>query len=172
MREIIVLSIVQGICEWFPISSSGHLFIFHKILGTKPDITLDIFLHFSSLLTIFIFLRKEIFKIIKVFFKFDTKDENFKIFLYIFSASIVTGIIGFLIKDKKFLENKNVVSFGFLVTTILLFLSDREGEKIIDFKTALIIGFSQGIALLPGISRSGATIATAKILGINNETAF
>lgn len=172
MKDIIVLSIVQGICEWFPISSSGHLFIFHKILGIKPDINLDIFLHFSSLLVIFIFFRKEILNVIKGFFTFDIKDENFKTFIYIISASVITGIIGFLIKDSEFLENKNIVSAGFLITTILLFLSSKNGEKKINFKNSFIIGFSQGISLIPGISRSGATISTAKILGIDNKLAF
>mgnify|MGYP001145156957 CR=1 FL=1 len=172
MKEIIILSVVQGICEWFPISSSGHLFLFHKILGIKPDISLDIFLHFPSILAILIFFRRRILNVLKGFFSFKPKDENFKIGIYIISASIITGIIGFLIKDKEVLENKIVVSTGFLITTILLFLSGKNGEKKIDFKSSLLIGFFQGIALFPGISRSGATISIAKIYGINNEDAF
>jgi undecaprenyl-diphosphatase len=172
LKNIIVLSIVQGICEWFPISSSGHLFLFHKILGMKPDVNLDIFLHFPSLLAILIFFRIRILNVLKGFFSFNPEDENFKIGIYIISASIITGIIGFLIHDKEFLENRIVVSTGFLITTILLFLSSKNGAKKIDFKSSIIIGFFQGLALLPGISRSGATISIAKIYGINNEDAF
>jgi len=172
LRDIIILSIVQGICEWFPISSSGHLFLFHKILGMKPDISLDIFLHFPSLLAILIFFRIKILNVLKGLFSFNPNNENFKLGIYIIFASIITGIIGFLIKDKGFLENKIVVSLGFLITTILLFLSDKTGMKKIDFKGSLLIGFFQGLALFPGISRSGATISIAKIYGINNEDAF
>ena len=172
MKNIIILSIVQGIFEWFPVSSSGHLFLFHKILGMKPDINLDVFLHFPSLFAILIFFRRRILNILKGFFSFNPCDENFKIGIYIISASIITGIIGFLIKDKDFLENKITVSTGFLITTILLFLSGKNGVKKIDFKSSIIIGFFQGLALLPGISRSGATMSIAKIYGINNEEAF
>ncbi|MCM8785935.1 MAG: undecaprenyl-diphosphate phosphatase [Candidatus Omnitrophica bacterium] len=173
MRDIVILSIIQGICEWFPISSSGHLYIFHKLLGLKPDINLDIFLHSSSILAILIFFRKEIWEIIKVFFSFDTGNENFKTILYIICATFITGIIGFLLKDyEEILENKKVVSLGFLITSIFLFLSKKNGNKRIDFETSLIIGLSQGLALLPGISRSGTTISTAKILGVNDNDSF
>lgn len=172
MKEILILSIVQGICEWFPVSSSGHLFLFHKILGLKPDISLDIFLHFSSLLAIIVFFRKEILKVIKGFFTFDRKNEDFRLSIYLIFASFITGIIGFLIKNRKFLENERVVSFGFLFTTILLFFSDRKGTKKFDFKSSLLIGFFQSISLIPGVSRSGTTISVSKIYGINNEEAF
>ncbi len=172
MKNILILSIVQGICEWFPVSSSGHLFLFHKILGVKQDINLDIFLHFSSLFVIFVFFRKEILKILKGFFSLKKENEDFKMAIYILSGTIITCLIGFLLKDKDFLENKNIVSLGFLITTILLFFSDKKGERKVDLKSSLIIGFSQGIALIPGVSRSGATISTAKILGINNQDSF
>lgn len=172
MREIIILSIVQGICEWFPISSSGHLFLIRKILGFNLNINFDIFLHFSSLFVIVIFFRKDIINVIKGFFTFDKNNENFKLTLHIISASFLTGVIGFFLKDKNFLENKYAVSFGFLFTTILLFLSGKKGEKKIDFKSSLLIGFFQGIALIPGISRSGATISISKIYGIESKEAF
>jgi len=172
LKDIFILSVVQGICEWFPVSSSGHLFLLHRILGIGQDINLDIFLHFSSLLALIIFFKKEILNVLKGFLSFDVKNENFKMSWYIISASIITGIIGFLIKDKEFLENKNVVSAGFLITTILIFLSGKKGEKKVSFTSSLIIGFLQGIALIPGISRSGTTISVAKILGIKNEDAF
>ncbi|MCM8819080.1 MAG: undecaprenyl-diphosphate phosphatase [Candidatus Omnitrophica bacterium] len=173
MREIVILSIVQGICEWFPVSSSGHLFLFHKILGIKSDITLDIFLHFSSLFVIFIFFKREILKLVKSFFLFKNEDENFKIVVYIIAASLVTFFIGLLLKDRKFLENKNFVSSGFFITTLFLFFSDKSKKtQKINFKISLLIGFSQGIALIPGISRSGATISSAKICGLNDEDAF
>ncbi|MGB9678275.1 MAG: undecaprenyl-diphosphate phosphatase [Candidatus Ratteibacteria bacterium] len=172
MKEIIILSIVQGICEWFPVSSSGHLFLFQKILGLQPDISFDIFLHFSSLLVIIIFFRKEILNLISGFLTFDRSNENFKLFIYIIFASLITGLVGFFLKDKSFLENKNVVSFGFFITTILVFLSDKKGEKKINLKSSLIIGFAQGIALIPGISRSGATISTGKIIGLESKETF
>ncbi|MCM8804378.1 MAG: undecaprenyl-diphosphate phosphatase, partial [Candidatus Omnitrophica bacterium] len=172
LTEIIILSIVQGICEWFPISSSGHLFLIRKILGLKVDINFDIFLHLSSLFVIIIFFRKEIVNVIKGFFTFDKENENFKLSFYIISASFITGLIGFFLKDKNFLENKNVVSFGFFTTTILLFLSGRNGEKKINFKSSLLTGFFQGIALIPGISRSGTTISIGKICGVESKEAF
>jgi undecaprenyl-diphosphatase len=173
LKNIIILSIIQGICEWFPISSSGHLFIVRKLIGLKPNISFDIFLHLSSLSVILIFFRKEIFKVIKGFFSFDKDNYFFKKSIYIISATFITGLIGLFLKDKEeILENKFIVSFGLFFTTILLFLCDKEGEREINFKDSFLIGLFQGISLIPGISRSGSTISIAKIIGIKDEEAF
>ena len=173
MKDIVILAVVQGICEWFPISSSGHLFIIRKLIGLKPNISFDIFLHFSSLLTIIIFFRKEILKLINVFYSFDKNNPYFKRLIYIISATFITGLLGLFLKNKEeLLENKIFVSSGLLFTTILLFLSDRKNGREINLRDAFLIGFFQGISLIPGISRSGSTISISKIIGIKNEDAF
>lgn len=172
MREIFILALIQGISEWFPISSSGHLFLFHKFLGINPDITLDVFLHVSSLIVILFFFRTEILKILKGLLTFEKNNEDFKMFFYIISTTLITGMIGLFLKDLPILEDERFVSFGFLITSILLFFSNRKGERKINLKTSLIVGFVQGFALIPGISRSGSTISICKIFKIKDEDAF
>lgn len=172
MKNIVILSIVQGICEWFPVSSSGHLFLLQKILGLNPDINLEIFLHFSSLFVMVIFFRTRLKELIKGFFSFQKDRYEFKFSIYVICATLITAIIGFFMKDASFLNNKWVISSGFLFTTIFLFLSDRKGERKITIKDSFIIGFFQGISLIPGISRSGSTISISKICKINDRDAF
>jgi undecaprenyl-diphosphatase len=199
MREII-LGFIQGITEFLPISSSGHLVIGqHLISGNQQineDILLDILLHFATLWVVFIYYRREIVKIIRILFvslfrgasqssptSHTITDDHEKLFqkmpLLILVGSIPTGILGVLIKFSAHVEilfsTLPLVGISLLATGVLLYLSDIRKEadtkKDITILDALIIGTFQGIAVLPGVSRSGATISAGILRGIDRKTA-
>ena len=173
MKDAILLGIIQGICEWLPVSSSGHLVLFQNIFNLKGAIEFDIFLHFSSLLIILVFLRRDVLKVCRALMKFEKNSYWFRMGIYTIFASLITGIVGFFLKEyQNLFSNLKVVSFSFLITSLLLFLSKRDGKESMTLTKALFVGFMQSIALFPGISRSGATISTAKICNIKSEEAF
>lgn len=173
LRDAFFLGVVQGIAEWLPISSSGHLVLLQKLFNLKGGITFDVFLHLSSLLVICIFFRKDLGRLAKSVFFFRRASDEFYLGVNILLATLVTAAIGLGLKTgESLLDNLAVVAGGFLFTSLLLFFSVRTGNRTIDWKKALVIGLFQGAALLPGVSRAGSTIAGARILGVPNEEAF
>ncbi|HIE43355.1 MAG TPA: undecaprenyl-diphosphate phosphatase [Candidatus Omnitrophica bacterium] len=173
LTDAFILGIVQGIAEWLPISSSGHLVLAQHFFNLEGGISFDVFLHLSSLTVIVIFFRNDILHVAKALITSDTKSYEFKFAIYVVSASVVTVIVGLILKNwESLLTNLNVVGLSFLFTTVLLFLSRRETYEKLDLKKAIFVGFMQGVALLPGVSRSGSTIAGAKIVGVNDKDAF
>ena len=174
LLEIVILSLIQGITEWLPISSSGHLVIAEQLLNIEVPFYYNILLHFATLLVIFLVFHKEILKIIKAFIKKDFKSPDGKLGIYIILGSIPTAIIGFTFHDlfKSFFSNLTVVAFGLLATGILLlstkFVSSKRKMKWYD---SILIGFAQGLAIIPGVSRSGSTISISLLFGINKEQA-
>lgn len=171
--QSIILGIIQGITEWLPVSSSGHLVIAQEFFGLQNALLFDILLHIATLSVIFIILRKEIFNIAKACFKLDFKSENGKLALFIVVASVPTGIIGILFKDlfEKVFSNLFGVAIGLMITGIVLLLTKKIRNKFqnLNFKNSIMIGIAQGIAITPGISRSGSTIATGIMLGIDKD---
>ena len=169
--QAIISGIVQGTAEFLPISSSGHLIILHHLFKIKQDFLFDIFVHLGTLLALLVFFHKEI---IALFSR-----EKRLVFLLIL-ASIPTAIIGFCcggIFEQLFANVKSVG--GMLLITGLWLLGgdaasrhNKRLKKTPGFFSALLIGFAQGISLIPGISRSGATISTGLISGLNRESAF
>ena len=188
MKEIIqyiILGIIQGFTEPLPISSSGHLVIFKHLFNMSAlnDLNLEIVANFGSFIAIFFIYRKKIIEIIKDFFLYlKTKEvkyyKNFKYALLIVVGTIPAGILGFVFKDKIELISENVkyVGIALLVTAFALFLvkniDGKKEESKITYKDALLIGLFQAIALLPGISRSGATLTGALLVGIKKDDAF
>lgn len=168
--KYIVIAIVQGIAEILPISSSGHMIIAQDLLGIETnDLSLEIFLHFASLIALIFFFRKKLWAIIRDFFiylfkKEENAKENYKLAWYIVLATIPAGIAGIFVKDiiESYLKDLWVVGCFLLVTSILLYLSTkakREKElKDMNWKNALGIGLFQCLGLFPGISRSGSTL--------------
>tara|TARA_B100000965_G_scaffold405301_1_gene438767 strand:- start:4980 stop:5804 length:825 start_codon:yes stop_codon:yes gene_type:complete len=186
----VVLGILQGITEWLPISSSGHLAIFQFYFEEEPPILFDIILHLGSLSVIFYVLRKELFDLSRFIFKFRTYTffsnyRNYanlkgdeKLIGMVIVASIPTAIIGFTFDSTvigDFYNEMHLVGFCLIFTGMLVWFSkDYSGDKQYDdfpISNVFIIGFFQGLAILPGISRSGTTIAISKILGMNPEKA-
>ena len=173
--QALVLGLIQGLTEFLPVSSSGHLEIAKSILGVDPESSFyfTVAVHGATVLsTIFVFW-KEILNLIKGFLKFKMNEET-SYSLKILLSMIPVGIAGVLLKDPiEKLFNGNLVFIGLmlLVTSIILALAHfiRKGERSIGYKDSLIIGIAQAIAVIPGISRSGSTIATGLIIGNKKE---
>lgn len=175
LYEIIILSIVQGITEWLPISSSGHLVIFQEFFNMQVPIYFDILLHFATLIVIFLVFYKEIIKMLKAVINLDFKSEYGKLFLLLIIGSIPIAIVGLVFKDflLSLFTNVKVIGVG-LLTTALLLISTKfvSGNKKLSTFPAIIIGIAQSLAIIPGISRSGSTISTSLLLGIRKELAI
>ena len=170
-----LLGAVQGVTEWLPVSSSGHLAIIENWFGLNPDISFNVFLHFATLLVIFIVFWKDIVKVIKAFVKFDFKSEYGRLSLFIIIGSVITAIIGFTFRDlfASFFSNLTAVGIALLVTGTLLFFSERrEGNKKLSYWDSIWIGLMQGLAIIPGISRSGATISMGLLRGVDKVKVF
>jgi undecaprenyl-diphosphatase len=176
LLEVIILAIVQGITEWLPISSSGHLVLMQQYLGITASVFFDVILHLGTLLAVLVSFRKDILEILKAVFQSGFRTEQGKLGLYIIVGSIPTAIIGFLFQAmfESFFSNLLVVGFAFLGTGVLLYLSklQKNRNSELNYAKALLIGTAQGVALIPGISRSGSTISTGLLLKMKKEKAF
>ena len=171
-----ILGIIQGLTEYLPVSSSGHLEIGNAILGVEleENLTFDVMLHVATVLSTLVILWSEIDWITRGLFKFQMNNET-KYFLNIVVSMIPVGIVGVLFKDQIeafFTGNLLLVGCCLMVTATLLiftyFAKPRQKENI-SWKDAFIIGIAQAIAVLPGVSRSGSTIATGRLLGSKKE---
>lgn len=177
--EAIILGIIQGLTEFLPVSSSGHLEIVKVIFGNDSvpaeSLTFTVILHFATALSTMVIFRKEVIEILKGLFQFQWNDES--IFsLKIIISMIPAAIIGLMFEEQLesfFNGNILVVGFMLLITGLLLFLADRakNTHQNVGYNSALLIGISQAIAMLPGISRSGATISTSVLLGVDRTKA-
>ncbi len=177
LLEALILGIIQGLTEFLPVSSSGHIELGKEILNVhvKDPLLFSIVVHGATALSTLVVFRKDIFSIIKELFAFKWNEGtsySFKIIL----SMIPVGIVGVFLEDKieSFFEGQILlVGCMLLITGVLLYLTTRAKEKTgeVTFKNAGIVGLAQAIAILPGISRSGTTIAIALLLGINREKA-
>ena len=173
--QSVILGILQGLTEWLPVSSSGHLVLAQRILGVNVPVAYDVLLHIGTLLPVIFIFRKDLFEIIKSFARFDRKKKSFNFGVMIIIASIVTGVIGF--SFLKFFEslftNITAVGIGFMVTGLFLLASKFfHGNRGIGLKDAVIIGLAQGVSIAPGISRSGMTISAGLIRKIDKKMIF
>lgn len=163
MIEIFVLSIIQGITEFLPISSSSHLILISKYLNfNNQSLSIDVSLHIGSFFAVLVFFKKDIYKIFK---------EKFLLYKIIISSMPVVFLGYLLVKLNliDYLRNIKIIGWTTIVFGILLYISDKfKNTKNISndfsFKTALIIGFFQVLSLVPGVSRSGITITAGRFL--------
>jgi len=166
--KAIILGMVQGLTEFLPISSSGHLLLLERILKSKFDIGFLLYLHLGTTLALIFFF----FNLIKE----EVKRKNIFLFLKIVVALIPIILISFFFKEKveMIFENFNYLPYFFLISSFLIFFTKYQREKFFDlnYGQALIIGIFQTISIFPGISRSGATIAGALYLGIEKGISF
>lgn len=178
--EALFMGILQGLTEYLPVSSSGHLAIASNLFGIEGEenLTFTIAVHVATVFSTLVILRKEIFWIFKGMFDFKTPgiNEEQKYTLNILVSMIPVGIVGVFFKDYVediFESGLLVVGCCLLVTAALLafsyFAKPRTKEKI-SLVDAFIIGLAQAVAVLPGVSRSGSTIATGLLLGNKKET--
>ena len=175
----IILGIIQGLTEFLPVSSSGHLeltkYIFGDSSAPEESMLMTVVLHAATALSTMVIFRKDIMEIVRGLFQFKWNDEM-KFSLKIIISMIQAGLVGILFKDEiESLFNSQILLVGFmlLLTGALLFLADRAKttEKPVSNLNALIIGIAQAIAILPGISRSGATISISVLLKIDRSKA-
>ena len=164
--EIVVLSLIQGVSEFLPISSSAHLIIVSSLYEFKSSsLLIDVSLHLGSLLAIIFFFRKELFNI----------RNNHKLLLLIIIGSIPLIIVGYFLHSTGFiylLRDMKIIAWTTLVFGILLYFADqnRFDKKMssdLNFKTIFYIGLFQTLALIPGVSRAGITITIARLLKFN-----
>lgn len=177
--EAIVLGIVQGLTEFLPVSSSGHLELTKTILGDssvpQESLLLTVVLHAATALSTIVIFRKDIAELLGGLLQFKNNDQ-FKYSLKIVLSMIPAAVVGVLFEDEieqLFGGQILLVGLMLLVTGTLLFLADRakNTSKSVSNSNALIIGIAQAVAILPGISRSGATISTSVLLGIDRQKA-
>ena len=163
MLEVLILSLVQGITEFLPVSSSSHLIIISEYLKfTEQNLSLDVSLHIGSFIAVMTYFYKDIINFLK----------NKELFLKILISSIPVMIFGIILVETNLIDAlRNIKTIGWmtLVFGIILFISDKfklnkDLEKNFTFKTAIIIGFCQVLSLIPGVSRSGITITAARLL--------
>lgn len=183
MLHVIILGIIQGIAEFLPISSSAHLIIFRDLFGIGASIpknvtmAFDIALHLGTLLAIAVFFFKDFLNMVIKGFTKGPKDKEGKLMWMIVVATIPAAIAGILFEDvieNLIRSNYIIIALALIIMGILIYLADKyfKGEKEVKemgYIDALIIGCSQVFALIPGFSRSGTTIATARTRGMTRE---
>ena len=191
--QAILMGIVQGLSEFLPISSSAHLVFtsnLYKVLKgieivqhSNEEVFFDIMVHLGTLVAVLIFFRKDIVKIIKSMWHAcrtkDWSDKDAKLGMYIIAGTVITVAFALPINEiaEKLVYTPSVVGILLFITGFTLLYSEYKSKKIeekkkeVDLKTSLLIGLAQGLAALPGFSRSGWTIATGLFCGLDRITA-
>ena len=175
--SIIILSILQGLTEFLPVSSTGHLLIAKKWLGlTTQGMTFEIWVHLATLGSLLIFFRKDIIQLLPGKSSSQNKSNESQWLSLILISSVVTALIGIPVQKilAGALLNPTLIKCAFVVTGITLLCTRwaHPTRNEISWRDALWFGFAQGAAVVPGLSRSGLTISFLLFLGINRETAF
>lgn len=182
--KYIFLGIVQGFTEPLPISSSGHVFILKELFDVgSTDLNFEIIVNFGSLLAILLIYKDDLIKLIKNFFlyfkeKTEETKSDFKYCWLIVLGSIPVGIVGFIFKDviEDKLNNIKIIGIAFLITSLFLFLvrniKGNKSDKDLSILDSIIIGLTQVVALVPGISRSGSTLIGGLFRDLDRKTAL
>lgn len=177
--DAIILGIIQGLTEFLPVSSSGHLELGKAILGDnsvpEESLLFTVVLHFATALSTIVVFRKDIWEIFKGLLQFKWNEES-QFSLKIIISMLPAVCVGLFFEEQLeafFGGNVRFVGFMLLITALLLFFADKakDTDKKVSFGNALLVGISQAIAMLPGISRSGATISTSVLLGVDKSKA-
>jgi len=190
--QAVVLGIIQGLAEFLPVSSSGHLVLFQNFFGiTEPALAFDISLHMGTLAAVFVIffndIKAMVISIVRLFMNIRhekslrsviEQDKDLMLAAMIIAGSVPTAVIGLVIQKYStvFFSSVPLVGFMLIVTGSFLwctkkFKDNNTGKREIGLKQALFIGLCQGIAVIPGISRSGSTITAGLFAGIDRETA-
>lgn len=165
--QAILLGLIQGLCEFLPVSSSGHLVLFQRILGVEdPGILLDTLLHVGTLIAIFVVFRKDIWAMLK---------KPFSKPVYMLVIATIPAVIATLLLGDFFevAFTGKFLGIGFIITSIILFISGKKQgvKREMNYTDAVVMGCFQAFAILPGISRSGSTISGGLFRGIDREDA-
>jgi len=177
--ETSILGIIQGLTEFLPVSSSGHLVLFQNLLGFKePALLLDCSLHLGTLLAVCIYFRADLRNMVKEIWKGDFKNPHASLALWVVVGSVPTAVIGLVFKTplERLFGSVTIVGFMLIATGMIVGLTrmipEDYGTSIrVGLIAALVVGTAQGLAIIPGISRSGATIVCALLFGLNRDLA-
>ncbi len=179
----LLLGIIQGITEWLPVSSSGHLVIAQELLGmsAEENLLFDLFVHAGTLAAVCVYFRREILKIFSAMFmskevRNKNDDQLRKLGYLILIATIPVGITGILLTDVvEEIFTLQLVGVALLINASILVLAERSGtknvKKSVGFVEAMVAGIFQAVAIVPGISRSGSTISGGLFTGVEREVA-
>ncbi|WP_046212483.1 undecaprenyl-diphosphate phosphatase [Paenibacillus wulumuqiensis] len=189
--KYLFLGALQGFTEPIPISSSGHVVLVQKLLGLEIEgLSFETFVNTASLLAVLLVFREDIRRLFQSTLAYITRQSaadseqgkeqknDFLFVIYLVLGTIPAGVIGVLFNDyiSEHLKGVHIVGYSLAVTAIALFvirnMRGRKNDAQLSWKDALIVGFGQAVALIPGISRSGATIVTAMLIGMKQETAL
>ena len=186
LLQAMILGIIQGLTEFLPVSSSGHLVLGKELLGVHVQgITFEVFVHFGTLLSVVTFYRREILGLLRSFWKglaqagqireYYRQDRSFRWVIYIIIGTIPAGVIGVLFEApiERAFNDARMVAGMLMITGVILLLTRyiRPPQQEMTLRHAILVGFAQAIAILPGISRSGTTICAALYLGVSREEA-
>ena len=179
--EALILGLLQGLTEFLPVSSSGHLTIGRELLGIEAsgDLVFEVTVHAATVLSTIVVFRKEIWKLLRGFFRFRMNDETDYV-LKILVSMIPVFVVGMFFKDQveALFASMMVVGFALIATALLLFFSDIASRKAqeensarngINWWQAFAVGIGQALAVIPGLSRSGTTTSTGLICGVKRE---
>ncbi len=183
LYHIVILALIQGITEFLPISSSGHLVLAHNMLNhtdSYADLTFDIAVHVGTLFAVMLYFRKDVMRLFRASLhcltrdKSKTGDKDTRLLLHLFIASLPVILAGFLVHQlqPEGLRSLPVLAWCTLIFALVLWVSDKYGATVrtldnLSIKGALFIGVAQVLALIPGTSRSGITMSAARWLGIS-----
>lgn len=173
--EAILLGIVQGLTEWLPISSSGHLVLIQELAGIRVPLIFDILLHFGTLFAVFVMFWEDILRIFASIIHLDFQSEYGKLAQFLVVGSIPIGLAGTLLHEffASLFTSMKAVGIALLITGMVLYSSKFHREsRSLSYKESLLVGIAQAIAIVPGISRSGFTITTGLLRGIERREIF
>ncbi len=182
--ESIILGLIQGLTEFLPVSSSGHLVLGGAVFGLEAgDITFEVLLHLATFLAVIVFFFKEILGIFSAPFRYLFSRQHrleataeTRYFLLIVIGTIPAVLVGFFLKDhiERIFDSVIITGIMLLVTSLILFLTifARPSRRDLKLRDSIFIGIAQAVAILPGISRSGSTISAGMFLGVDKGVAF
>lgn len=180
-----LLGVVQGLTEFLPVSSSGHLVLTEKLLGVPAgDLSFEIVLHLATLAAVCLAYRRKLWKLVRAVLRARIQihkgrlripDENLRLFLYLALATVPAAAAGYLLKDavEQAFDSPMAASIGLLATGAILFATrwTKDRNKPMDWRRSIAVGLAQAAAILPGVSRSGSTMAAAVYTGVRQEKA-
>ena len=177
-----ILGVVQGLTEFLPISSDGHLAVAYRLMGSAPNLSFEVFLHAATLLAMLTYFWSDIGRLLSSLMpKNSERVRDRRLVLLIAVATVVSGVVALALSDivQPLSESMVAVALGFLGTTVLLVtaeVADRKGPKLespdrLGFMQLGVVGLLQGLAVLPGLSRSGSTISGGMFFGMSREHA-
>lgn len=177
--QAIILGIIQGLTEFIPISSSGHLILVHEWLGvTTESLIFDVALHLGTLIALVIYFYKDIYSITKSLF---VRDNNTNLAMVLAVATVPAVIAGFFLQDlaESSFRSVRLVSLGLIIVALLMLWAESYSKKLkqktklqnVSARQGVLIGIAQAVALIPGVSRSGATITTGLFAGVERKDA-